>query len=65
MMTASHLWKYAPSDFAKCEGTDREECKSCKRKSLQIHPQAPYQTWIGPWIGHGPCPERVPDEKVS
>ena len=65
MMTASHLWKYAASDFAKCVGTDRKECESCQRKVLEINPNATYQTWRGPWIGHGPCPERVPNETMS
>ena len=61
-MTASHLWKYAASDFAKCVGTDRKECETCQRQTRQIHPNATYQTWRGPWIGHGPCLDRVPNE---
>lgn len=65
MMTASHLWKYAASDFAKCVGTDRKECDTCQRKMLDINPNATYQVWRSPWFGHGPCPDRVPNETVS
>jgi hypothetical protein len=21
-----------------------------------VHPEAMRQVWIGPWVGHGPCP---------
>jgi hypothetical protein len=21
-----------------------------------VHPKAGRQSWIGPWVGHGPCP---------
>jgi len=21
-----------------------------------VHPDSAWQTWIGPWVGHGPCP---------
>ncbi len=50
---------YLPQDFARCEGTHREQCQSCLRnvRISPVHPEALRQVWIGPWIGHGPCPE--------
>lgn len=53
---------YLPQDVARCEGTTRDECNTCKRnvRISPVHPEAFRQVWIGPWVGHGICPEREP-----
>jgi hypothetical protein len=52
--------RYISSDDAKCVGNPmRDECDTCLRKTLEVHPQAVRQTWIGPWvISDEPCPRR-------
>jgi hypothetical protein len=48
-----------PQDFARCAGNPAlEQCKTCQR-NVHINPVSPdaqRQSWIGPWVGHGPCP---------
>ena len=63
MITASNLYKYAPADFARCAGSGREECRTCKRNVdvSPIHPSAMRQVWIGRWEMEQPCPSRVPN----
>ena len=51
--------KYKPQDFARCESNPLlDQCKQCRR-NVNINPVSPdaqRQSWIGPWVGHGPCP---------
>lgn len=54
--------KYLPQDFGRCPSNpQREECADCKRNinNSPIHPEMAWQTWVGPWTGHGECPDRV------
>jgi len=50
---------YLPQDFARCVSNPLlEQCKTCQR-NVHINPVSPdaqRQMWIGPWTGHGPCP---------
>jgi len=64
-MISSNIYKYKREDFARCLGnTEREECKRCARKASLEDP--PNGWWIGPWVGHGPCPDsRFKAKKVS
>ena len=51
--------KYKPQDFARCESNPLlDQCKQCARNVHMnpVHPAAGRQMWIGPWTGHGPCP---------
>ena len=51
--------KYLPQDIARCAGNPLlEQCKTCQRnvRINPVHPDSAWQTWIGPWTGHGPCP---------
>lgn len=57
-MISSNIYKYRREDFARCLGNpEHEECQRCKRKADPKDP--PEGWWIGPWIGHGPCPDHV------
>jgi len=50
---------YLPQDFARCMTNPLlEQCKQCQRNvnNSPVHPAAGRQVWIGPWVGHGPCP---------
>jgi hypothetical protein len=50
---------YLPQDFARCPSNPLlEQCKQCARNMHinPVHPAAGRQVWIGPWVGHGPCP---------
>jgi hypothetical protein len=50
---------YLPEDFSRCPGNPLlEQCKTCQRNvnNSPVHPKAERQMWIGPWVGHGPCP---------
>jgi hypothetical protein len=49
--------KYLAQDFARCVSNPLlDQCKQCAR-NVHINPAHPgWQTWIGPWTGHGPCP---------
>ena len=55
-MTSSNIYKYSRGDMARCVGNpEHEECNRCARKaSAQESSQG---WWIGPWVGHGPCPD--------
>lgn len=51
--------KYLAQDFARCESNPLlDQCKQCARNVHinPVHPEAMRQVWIGPWVGHGPCP---------
>ena len=51
--------RYLAQDFARCVSTPLlEQCKKCQRNvnSNPVSPDAQRQSWIGPWVGHGPCP---------
>ena len=52
--------RYIPQDNAKCPGNPiKEECETCLRKILPIHPDTYAQVWQGPWvIEDRPCPRR-------
>jgi hypothetical protein len=51
--------KYLAQDFARCMSNPLlDQCKQCQR-NVNINPVSPdaqRQSWIGPWVGHGPCP---------
>jgi hypothetical protein len=50
---------YLPQDFARCPSNPLlDQCKTCQRNvnNSPVHPAAGRQMWIGPWVGHGPCP---------
>jgi hypothetical protein len=50
---------YLPQDFARCPSNPLlEQCKTCQRNvnNSPVHPKAEWQSMIGPWTGHGPCP---------
>jgi hypothetical protein len=50
---------YLPQDFARCPSNPiLEQCKQCSRNvnNSPVSPTAMWQSWIGPWVGHGPCP---------
>ena len=50
---------YKPQDFARCMTNPLlDQCKQCARNVHMnpVHPEAMRQVWIGPWVGHGPCP---------
>lgn len=53
---------YLPRDFARCESNPlRPQCNDCRR-NVKINPvesSYAWQTWIGPWVGHGDCPDYV------
>lgn len=53
---------YLPRDFPRCEGNPlRAQCNDCRR-NIHISPVDPvyaWQRWIGPWSGHGDCPDYV------
>lgn len=52
--------KYLPQDFGRCSGNpDRVQCHDCKRNisNSPVHPEMAWQVWIGPWVGHGECPD--------
>lgn len=54
--------KYLPQDFARCSSNPRrKECEDCKRNvsNSPAHPEVVWQVWIGPWTGHGECPDFV------
>jgi len=38
----------------------KRECSDCARRTY-----APDKNLIQPWDGHGPCPDWIPDEKLS
>ena len=51
---------YLPQDFARCESNpERAQCSDCRRnvKTNPVSPDRSWQVWIGPWVGHGPCPD--------
>lgn len=53
---------YLPRNFARCPSNpNRQQCKDCKRNitNSPIDPEMAWQTWIGPWTGHGECPDFV------
>jgi hypothetical protein len=59
MITSSNLYKYHPRDFARCAGNpERTECGTCSRRADPRQPLRRPEWWIGPWVGHGPCPDR-------
>ena len=50
---------YLPEDFSSCVSNPLlEQCKTCQRNlnNSPFDPDAQRQSWIGPWVGHGPCP---------
>jgi hypothetical protein len=50
---------YLPQDFARCMSNPLlDQCKQCARNvnNSLIDPRPWRQIWIGPWTGHGPCP---------
>lgn len=50
---------YLPQDFARCMSNPLlEQCKTCQRNINTNPPRVwvEHQPWIGPWVGHGPCP---------
>jgi hypothetical protein len=50
---------YKPEDFARCPGNPLlDQCKTCQRNvnNSPFNPDGSWHTWIGPWVGHGPCP---------
>jgi hypothetical protein len=58
-MISSNLYKYHPRDFARCAGNpERTECGTCSRRADPRQPLRRPEWWIGPWVGHGPCPDR-------
>ena len=67
MFTASNIYKYMPQDFARCAGSGRDECQTCKRnvKISPIHPSTTRQVWIGRWELDTRCLSRVPTETKS
>ncbi len=51
--------RYLSQDFARCAGNSLlDQCKECRRNvnTNPVSPDAQRQSWIGPWVGHGPCP---------
>lgn len=51
--------RYLAQDFARCESNPLlDQCKKCQRNvnNSPVDPRAGRQSWIGPWVGHGPCP---------
>lgn len=55
-MISSNIYKYTRQDLARCLGNpEREECQRCARKADAT--DTPHGWWIGPWVGHGPCPD--------
>lgn len=64
-MISSNIYKYKREDLARCLGNpEREECNRCARKASDKEPAQGW--WIGPWVGHGPCPDsRFKARKVS
>lgn len=55
-MISSNIYKYRPADVARCVGNpEHEECNRCARKATPQDPRDGW--WIGPWVGHGPCPD--------
>jgi hypothetical protein len=58
-MISSNIYKYKAQDFARCMSNPLlDQCKQCARNVHMnpVHPGSAWQTWIGPWTGHGPCP---------
>lgn len=50
---------YLPQDFSRCMSNPLlDQCKRCQRNinNSPVSPNAQRQSWIGPWVGHGPCP---------
>ena len=51
---------YLPQDFARCTSNPLlEQCKTCQRNvnNSPVHPKSEWQqSWIAPWVWHGPCP---------
>ncbi len=51
--------RYLAQDFARCMTNPKlDQCKQCSRNvhKSPVNPKAERQSWIGPWVGHGPCP---------
>ena len=52
--------RYAAQDFSRCPSNPLlDQCKKCQRNvnNSPVNPNSVWQTWIGPWVGHGPCPD--------
>jgi hypothetical protein len=56
-MISSNIYKYKPQDFARCASNPLlDQCKRCGRNVHMNPVHSGWQMWIGPWTGHGPCP---------
>lgn len=61
-----------PPDVSRCSGLWKEdpdwgrlyklECEDCARR---VYTPTHYAKMIAPWDGHGPCPDWIPNEKLS
>jgi hypothetical protein len=57
---------YLPDGYSPCPSNPLlDQCKTCQRNihNSSLDPNNVWIVWIGPWTGHGPCPDGLFVEK--